>query len=152
MRAERSRLINRHYKVRHEQAGKNYCRVCRDCRHHILFFLYPFRNHLLVEKKNQTDLSKIKYCTKSPKGSEELLSKIGLCESQHKWGTTKIQNTKGIPTREIITNFIKGCFEISPEGFLGRQWRNGAFCKWMQLEEKIRCRFIVRGRVLLQQR
>lgn len=129
MRAERSRLINRHYKVRHEQTGKNYCRVCRDCRHHILFFLYPFWNHLLVEEKNQTDLSKIKYCAKSPKGSKELLSKPGLCESQHKWRITKIQNTKGIPIREIITNFIKGCFEISPEGFVGQTMKKRGVLK-----------------------
>lgn len=42
------------------------------------FFLYPFWNHLPLEEENQTYLSKIKYCVKGPKGSEELLSNLGL--------------------------------------------------------------------------
>lgn len=68
-----------------------------------------------MEEENQTDLSKIKYCVKGPKGSEELFSKLGLCKSQHRREITKIQNAKGIPIREIITNFIKDGFETSPE-------------------------------------
>lgn len=120
MRAERSRLINRHYinRHRHEQTAKITVESVGTVDTTSYFFLCPFWNHLLVEKENQTDLSKIKYCAKGPKGSEELLSNLGLCESQHKWEIAKIQNVKGIPIREIITNFIKGGFEISPEGLV----------------------------------
>ena len=44
---------------------------------------------------------------------------IQVCVSlNRKREITKIQNTKGTPIREIITNFINGGFEISLEGFI----------------------------------
>lgn len=79
---DRNRLINRPYEVRHEQTAKYYCRICRNFRHHTIFFLCPLWNHLPLEEENETDLTDIKYHVKGLKGVEELVSNLGPCESQ----------------------------------------------------------------------
>lgn len=88
------RLINRCYRVIHDQTAKYYCRIYRDCRNHSIVFLCPFWSHLALEEEIQTDLSDSKSCVKSLKGANESVSTLGLWKSQH---LVKNNKTKKMP-------------------------------------------------------
>lgn len=69
-----------------------------------------------MEQENQTDLGDIN-CIRGLRGAEELLSSLGLFESQPQMKNNENQNAKSTPFKEILAHFIKFGFKISLEGF-----------------------------------